>query len=289
MKGNGRLVLLALAKFADDEGLCWPSQPTLVEKTGLHRNAVKRELQALVDAGVIEVAEAGTGRRSTRYQLQFEREVFKEVRSRRAQPQNKRSRVFDTEPSTDLSNAGDEVRSGFDTEHPRSNRRGSPTEHPGGSIPTIQGVRYATLGGSIPNPELVSNRSLNGSLNLTTARERAMDHKPMALVQADDSPPSLAAVRSAQTLIKEIAGIQPRKVVDQLTGHLSDAIHRGIGEPVVRQAMTEWLGSKYAPGALPSFISRIDRSTRPAPIQSTTNNRVAQALALAESYPEEPA
>lgn len=62
-KGNAKLVLLALADFANDKGLAWPSIPTVARKTGLSTRQVKRVLPKLEEAGEIHIERSGPGRR----------------------------------------------------------------------------------------------------------------------------------------------------------------------------------------------------------------------------------
>ena len=48
-----KLVLLAVADFADDEGRAWPSIPTLAKKSSLSEDTVRRKLRKLVHAGTL--------------------------------------------------------------------------------------------------------------------------------------------------------------------------------------------------------------------------------------------
>ncbi len=48
-----KLVLLALADCANDEGLAWPSVATIAKKSGCNERTVQRNLRALEDAGLI--------------------------------------------------------------------------------------------------------------------------------------------------------------------------------------------------------------------------------------------
>lgn len=69
---NAKLVLLALANYADEEGICYPSVKKLVELTGLSERAVRYALQALVDAGAMDREQrrrADGTRTSDRYTL----------------------------------------------------------------------------------------------------------------------------------------------------------------------------------------------------------------------------
>jgi hypothetical protein len=48
-----KLVLLALADWANDEGRCWPSATTLASKTGEGERTVRRAIQSLIAKGVL--------------------------------------------------------------------------------------------------------------------------------------------------------------------------------------------------------------------------------------------
>ena len=55
-------VLMAMANYADDKGVCWPSQSMVAEKTKLARETVSRTIKTLCDLGFIK-------RQSKSYQL----------------------------------------------------------------------------------------------------------------------------------------------------------------------------------------------------------------------------
>ena len=50
-----RLVMLALADHADDQGRCYPSNARLCERTGLSERAVRQNIRALEDGGFLTV------------------------------------------------------------------------------------------------------------------------------------------------------------------------------------------------------------------------------------------
>ena len=61
-----RLLLhLALADFANDEGVCWPSQRTLAQKARCSENFVRVTISQMIRDGLIEVAKKGMGRGNT--------------------------------------------------------------------------------------------------------------------------------------------------------------------------------------------------------------------------------
>lgn len=72
LKQGPKLVLLALADYANDDGVCWPGVDALVEKTSMSRSAVIEAIKALTEAGLVAVekrADANGYRASNRYHL----------------------------------------------------------------------------------------------------------------------------------------------------------------------------------------------------------------------------
>ena len=63
--GGELLVLLAMADFADDEGLCWPSIPVIAQKARLEERHVYNVLRKLkADGTVSSKPGGGRGKRS---------------------------------------------------------------------------------------------------------------------------------------------------------------------------------------------------------------------------------
>lgn len=50
-----KLLLMALADHADDDGVCWPGQKVLCQKTGFHRSTVSTLAKSLRDRGLIQI------------------------------------------------------------------------------------------------------------------------------------------------------------------------------------------------------------------------------------------
>ena len=48
-----KLVLMALADSADDQGVCWPSVSTLAKKCTVSTRTVQRSLRGLIDRGLL--------------------------------------------------------------------------------------------------------------------------------------------------------------------------------------------------------------------------------------------
>lgn len=72
-KGGALLVLLALADYANDEGVCWPSMATLAHKARMDERNVRRIVGKLTKSGELELVERGgleKGRpRANRYRV----------------------------------------------------------------------------------------------------------------------------------------------------------------------------------------------------------------------------
>jgi hypothetical protein len=69
-----RHVLDTLARFADDDGKCWPSVATLSEITGQSERSVQRAISAAIKAGYLTTGDRKGGRnRSTVYALNIAR------------------------------------------------------------------------------------------------------------------------------------------------------------------------------------------------------------------------
>lgn len=63
-----KLVALALADHANDEGVCWPSLTRLAQRTGLSRSTIAEALKALEAAHII-FRQRGGPKRATHYRL----------------------------------------------------------------------------------------------------------------------------------------------------------------------------------------------------------------------------
>lgn len=71
-RGNERLVLLAIADHASDDGSdAWPSIATLARKTGVSERTVQRCISSLVDMGELVVERLGNGRKSSKYRVRM--------------------------------------------------------------------------------------------------------------------------------------------------------------------------------------------------------------------------
>lgn len=71
---SAKFVLVALANYADQTGICWPSQKLLAEQTEQSVDTVQRRLSELVEVGLVARSRRQTkrglgGRASDIYQL----------------------------------------------------------------------------------------------------------------------------------------------------------------------------------------------------------------------------
>jgi hypothetical protein len=68
-RNGARLVMLALADRADDNGYCWPSIDDLAERTKLSPRAVQKAIAVLAELGELDVENGGGRHRSNRYRI----------------------------------------------------------------------------------------------------------------------------------------------------------------------------------------------------------------------------
>jgi len=61
-RGEARLVLLAIANFANGEGLAWPGAEKLANMTRLSRQSVWRIIRRVLDSGELALDRRGGGR-----------------------------------------------------------------------------------------------------------------------------------------------------------------------------------------------------------------------------------
>ena len=69
VRGNLKLVALALANYANDKGLAWPSVETLAKSTGLSTRQIQRILPQIEEAGLVKISTGGGRKRTHRYQF----------------------------------------------------------------------------------------------------------------------------------------------------------------------------------------------------------------------------
>lgn len=97
--GKALMVHLMLAYFANDEGFCWPSQPTLAYKARCTERYVRDIIATMQEDGWIEIVEYSTQHMSHRYRLLRGHKVRAELSS----PLTTSAEVCDTDSREELS------------------------------------------------------------------------------------------------------------------------------------------------------------------------------------------
>ncbi|MFC1602321.1 helix-turn-helix domain-containing protein [Pseudomonadota bacterium] len=75
LRPTSKLILMAIADSADDQGICWPAVPTVAAKCSVSDRTVQRVIQMLTADGLMIAEERyrpNGSRASNRYQLQIE-------------------------------------------------------------------------------------------------------------------------------------------------------------------------------------------------------------------------
>ena len=111
-----KMVLLALADRANDDGECWPGQANLMQKCSMSERAIRDNLQRLEQAGLIEIEhrfDTDTHARKTNvYRLNFERKDAAKPPADSADGNGKKAtgshRQIPTEPPADTAGYSNE-------------------------------------------------------------------------------------------------------------------------------------------------------------------------------------
>ncbi len=69
VSGSKLLVLVALANFADDEGVCWPAMATIAAKARISERSAQRACRDMADAGILDIEEGSGPRGANRYRV----------------------------------------------------------------------------------------------------------------------------------------------------------------------------------------------------------------------------
>ena len=80
LKATERIVIIALCRYANKEGKCWPSQKAIAEYAGLGLTATKSALKSLQSKGYISITQRRSEKgdlTSCMYQLNIEKQAPK--------------------------------------------------------------------------------------------------------------------------------------------------------------------------------------------------------------------
>lgn len=98
-----KLVLLILANYADNAGVCWPSQERLASDTDMTDRSIRNAVAALVEIGLLQVEErrGTTGVRKTNtYRLQLPENISDGGADHRKNPTSATGNTFRSLPET---------------------------------------------------------------------------------------------------------------------------------------------------------------------------------------------
>jgi hypothetical protein len=136
--GSALLVLLALADFADDDGVCWPAVCTIAQKARISERSAQRSIRKMADDGLIEIDDNAGPKGANRYRVKPVTDWPKS----------------DEEPAESEPEGGDNL---------------APPQNDEGVTPVAQGVTPVTSGGDTG----VTRTVIEPSLNPPEERERA--------------------------------------------------------------------------------------------------------------------
>ncbi|MET8766363.1 helix-turn-helix domain-containing protein [Streptomyces sp. NPDC004658] len=137
-RNGARLVMLALADRADDNGYCWPSIDDLAERTKLSPRAVQKAIATLADLGELDVENGGGRHRSNRYRIVPKPRTSDGVTDQEPRQNDGVSTEETPNSATETPNFEAETPN-FETENPvQSSPEPSvePTTEPSGNLPT---------------------------------------------------------------------------------------------------------------------------------------------------------
>jgi hypothetical protein len=150
--GSTRLLLLALADFADEDGLSWPSIATLAHRTGRSERQVQRLIGYAIAAGELEADRDG-GRGSSRYRLRPGGQAVTERGATQMSPLGRRPRHprGDTDDTPGVTPTTPEPSREPTEEPPSEPARAIPDLDAGAHDPV---VRYHELTGRFPSERI---------------------------------------------------------------------------------------------------------------------------------------
>lgn len=236
-KGSARLLLLALADFADSGGWVWAQIPMIADRAALSEATVKRQLPGLEGMGLISVLRRRGRGVSLICQVRYpghdprpantaHPELFKAGAGRR----------------------GDSGTEGANTAH------GAP----------LNSAKTAHPDEKTAHPVQKNSSSCTFAPYIEPLKEPVSEPREPTPMAFDDTPTVSEVQRSAR-LVHSIIGQQPRRTTATLTRTVAESLHDGIAEHAIAAGLREWRRAGRTPNSLSGFISE---QMRRAPVQA---------------------
>lgn len=241
-----KLLLVALADFADDSGVCWPSVDTLAARTGLGRSTVLRHIASLDSSGLLV-----RGRRSAhpyspnRYRLSADAMATAAEASAAV---------------ADLASTGHVQRSQSETSQNET------TVAEQAEVPIQDVSNRDVQNRERRGPDLSSQTSQIGTQTIIEPTEEP------PLPPAADAP-------TAQTIVGEwierCRKRPPRAVIGQMAKQIDALLKEGIDPDDIRRGVAEWMRKDRHPSVLPSIVNGVMNSgaASGASVRPETGNR----------------
>jgi uncharacterized phage protein (TIGR02220 family) len=128
-----KLVLLAIADRANDDGICWPGQASLAKKVGVTDRTIRTACLSLQERGLLSIAHRhGEGRQTNIYTLHMSQpENISAIANRKSTTANRKS-VQANRKSTTANRKQASANTSEETSvviHQKETREGSPSSH----------------------------------------------------------------------------------------------------------------------------------------------------------------
>jgi len=185
-----KFVLGAMADHADDYGVCYPSIARIAWKCGYQQaRSVSEILQKLIEAGVLEIKEPATGRKSALYRIRWDRgkqlpefdpQAFKSGARRGAEnaPQGEAADYANSEPPKSLTGQGENDTKGAENApHDVGVRKTHPNDSVGVRSDPRRGAFSDRRGAVATAPEPLTNNQRRAGARASESRAPASEEE----------------------------------------------------------------------------------------------------------------
>lgn len=236
-RASTKAVLLLLADYADDNGVCWPGTRALAEDACTDQRRVRSMLDDLRALGLI--AWTGEPRKTRVYQLRLD----VGAKSREERTHDHRA------PASATTKRRDQRMSRTEGGAPAASEGGAPAASPappeGGAATELRAVRPLAEGGT---PSYTSRDLIDPPV---CAREQQAP-APAAPVHASTDPSTGARIVTAW--LESARKPPPRKVVGQVRENVAALLAEGQDPDDVRAGLALWATKGLHPNVLPSVV-----------------------------------